>query len=85
MSLFFLQRQELSMRNTTRTSSASGSVSRPAIYSQLKSKVSIILAKATALRIKLDIDGALIASRAHTHSQTSRLLFTSLSLGTRST
>jgi hypothetical protein len=50
----------------------------------VKSKVGNILAKATALRINLNIDGAPIASRAHTHpshSQTSRLLFTSLSLG----
>ena len=54
-------------------------------YSQLKSKVDNILAKATALRINLNnIDGTHIASRTHTHpshSQTSCLLFTSLSLG----
>jgi hypothetical protein len=56
-----------------------------AFHSQLKSKVGIILAKATALRINLNIDGAPISSRAHTHpshSQTSRLLSTALSVGT---
>ena len=78
----FLQLQELNMLNTTRTNSSSGSFRRPAVYSQLKSKVSIILAKVTDLCIKLDIDGLPITSRTHTHSQTSRLLFTSLSLGT---
>jgi hypothetical protein len=58
---------------------------RAAFHSQLKSKVGNVLAKATALRINLNIDGAPISSRAHTHpshSQTPRLLFTSLSLGT---
>ena len=39
---------------------------RAAFYSQLKSKVGNLLAKATALRINLNIDGAPIASRAHT-------------------
>jgi hypothetical protein len=59
---------------------------RAAFYSQLKFKVSYILAKATALRINLNIDGAPIASLAHTHAshlQTFLLLFTSPSLGTR--
>jgi len=54
-------------------------ISLLAFFSQLKSKVGNILAKATALRINLYIDGAPIGSRAHTHpshSQTSRLLFT---------
>ena len=37
-----------------------------AFYSQLKSKVGNILAKATALRINLNIDGAPIASHVHT-------------------
>jgi hypothetical protein len=57
---------------------------RAAFSSQLKSKVDSILAKAAALRVKLNIDGAHIASRSHTHpshSQTSRLLTSSLSLG----
>ncbi len=70
------------MRNTTRTSSASAALP---FTSQLKSKVGNILAKATTLRINLNIDDAPIALRAQTHpshAQTSRLLFTSLSLGT---
>jgi hypothetical protein len=58
---------------------------RAAFYSQLKSKVSNILAKAaTALRINLNFHGGPVASRSHTHpshSQTSRLLSSSLSLG----
>ena len=57
---------------------------RAAFSSQLKSKVGNILAKAAALRITLNIDGAPIASKSHTHpshSQTSRLLTSSLSLG----
>ncbi len=54
---------------------------RVVFSSQLKSKVGQILAKAAALRINLNIDGAPIASRSHTHpshSQTSRLLTSSL-------
>jgi hypothetical protein len=57
---------------------------RAAFSSQLRSKIGSILAKAAALRITLNIDGAPIASRSHTHpphSQTSRLLTSSLSLG----
>ncbi len=57
---------------------------RAAFSSQLKSKIGNILAKAAALRITLKIDGAPLASRSHTypsHSQTSRLLTSSLSLG----
>ena len=57
---------------------------RAAFSSQLKSKVGHILAKAAALRIDLNIDGAPIASRSHTHpshTQNSRLLTSSLSLG----
>ena len=56
---------------------------RAAFSSQLKSRVGNILAKAAALRINLNIDGAPLASRSHTHpshSQTSRLLTSSLSL-----
>jgi hypothetical protein len=56
----------------------------PAFSSQLKAKVGNILAKAAALRINLNIDGTPIASKSHTHpshSQTSRLLISSLSLG----
>jgi hypothetical protein len=51
--------------------------------SHLKYRVGNILAKAAALRINLNIDGAPLASRSHTHpshSQTSRLLTSSLSL-----
>ena len=59
---------------------------RAACYSQLKSKVGNILAKATAMCVNLKIDDAPIASRSHSHpshlihpSQTSRLLSTCLS------
>ena len=57
---------------------------RVAFSSMLKSRVGNILAKAAALRINLNLDGAPIASKSHTHpshSQTSRLLNSSLSLG----
>jgi len=57
---------------------------RAAFLSQLQSKVGLALAKAAALRININIDGAPIASKSHTHpshSQTSRLLASSLSLG----
>jgi hypothetical protein len=57
---------------------------RAAFSAQLKAKVDSTLAKAAALRINLNIDGAPITSRTHTHpshSQTSRLLTSSLSLG----
>jgi hypothetical protein len=50
----------------------------------LKSRVGNILPKAASLRINLNLDGASIASKFHTHpshSQTSRLLTSSLSLG----
>ena len=54
---------------------------RSAFSPQLKSKVGNILAKAAALRVNLNIDGAPIASKSHTrpsHSQTPRLLTSSL-------
>ena len=57
---------------------------RAAFSAHLKAKVDSTLAKAAALRINLNIDGAPITSRTHTHpshSQTSRLLTSSLSLG----
>ncbi len=57
---------------------------RAAFCSQLKSRVGLALAKAAALRITLNLDGAPITSKSHTHpshSQTSRLLSSSLSLG----
>jgi hypothetical protein len=57
---------------------------RAAFFSNLKSKRGNLLAKAAALRLNLNLDGAPIASKSHTHpshSQTSRLLTSSLSLG----
>jgi hypothetical protein len=57
---------------------------RAAFLTHLKSKVGLALVKAAALRINLNLDGAPIASKSHTHpshSQTSRLLTSSLSLG----
>jgi hypothetical protein len=57
---------------------------RAASSSMLKSNCGNILAKAAALRINLNLDGAPITSQSHTHpshSQTSRLLTSSLSLG----
>jgi hypothetical protein len=57
---------------------------RTTFSSQLKAKVGSTLNKTAALRINLNIDGAPITSRTHTHpshSQTSRLLTSSLSLG----
>jgi len=56
---------------------------RSVFSSQIKSKIVNILTKATARRINLNINGAPIASSSHTHrshSQTSRLLTSSLSL-----
>jgi hypothetical protein len=56
---------------------------RAAFSSQLKSKCGSILAKAAAIRITLNIDGAPVGSQTHTHlshSQTSRLLNSSLSV-----
>jgi hypothetical protein len=57
---------------------------RTAFLTELKSKVGLALPKAAALRVNLNLDGAPIASKSHTHpshSQTSRLLTSSLSLG----
>jgi hypothetical protein len=57
---------------------------RAAFLNQFKSKCGLILAKAAVLRVNLNLDGAPIASTSHTHpshSQTSRLLTSSLSLG----
>ena len=57
---------------------------RTAFSSHLKSKVGNILTKSVTLRIILNIDDSPVASRSHTHpshSQTSRLLTSSLSLG----
>ena len=55
-----------------------------AFSSMLKSRVGNILAKAAVLRVTLNLDGVPIISKSHTHpshSQTSRLLTSSLSLG----
>ena len=57
---------------------------RAAFSSMLKSKCVNILAKASALCVNLNLDGEPIASSSHTHpshSQSSRLLTSSLSLG----
>ena len=54
---------------------------RVAFSSMLKSRVENILAKAAALRVTLNLDGASITSKSHTHithSQSSRLLTSSL-------
>jgi hypothetical protein len=55
-----------------------------AFASHLRDRVDLTLAKTTSLHINLNIDGSPITSRTHTHpshSQTSRLLTSSLSLG----
>ena len=57
---------------------------RATVSSQCKNRVVLVLAKAAALRITLNLDGAPIISKSHTHPlhlQTSRLLTSSLSLG----
>jgi hypothetical protein len=51
---------------------------RAAVLNQLKSKCGLLLAKAAALCVTLNLDGTPIASNFHTHpshSQTSRLFF----------
>ncbi len=55
---------------------------RLAFSAQVKRRVGLPLAKAAALRITLNLDGTHIISKSHTHqshSQTSRLLTSSLS------
>ena len=57
---------------------------REAFSSHLKNRVALVLARVEALRITLNLDVAPITSKSHTHpshSQTSRLLTSSLSLG----
>jgi hypothetical protein len=57
---------------------------RTVFSSHLKSKIVNILVTTAALRITFNIDGVPLVSRSHTHpshSQTSRLLTSSLSLG----
>ncbi len=76
----FLQLQEFCLNNQIVDSSTT--VTR--FSSMIKSRVGNILAKAASLRINLNLDGSSIASKSHTHpshSQTSRLLTSSLSSG----
>jgi hypothetical protein len=57
---------------------------RATFSSPFRAKVGNTLAKAAALRVNLNLDGESITSRTHTHpshSQTSRLLTSSLFLG----
>jgi hypothetical protein len=57
---------------------------RAAFASQLKSRVDLALAKSVVLRITLNLDGTTITSKSQTHpshSQTSRLFTSSISLG----
>jgi hypothetical protein len=78
----FLQVQEFSQHNQTwelRTSTFAS-----VVLNQIKSKCGLLLAKAATLRVTLNLDGSPITSNSHTHpshSQTSRLLTSSLSLG----
>jgi hypothetical protein len=54
------------------------------VSTQLKARVGNILVNTATLRVNLNLDGVPITSRTHTHpshSQTSRLLTSSLSLG----
>jgi hypothetical protein len=57
---------------------------RTVFAQQLKNRVDLALDKPATLRITLNLDGTPITSKSHTHpshSQTSRLLTSSLSLG----
>jgi hypothetical protein len=76
----FLQLQEFNYRNpTVDYSTSSGRCSRI-----LKTKVGSTLVNTTVLCINVNIDGTPITSKTHTHpshSQTSRLLTSSLSSG----
>ncbi len=57
---------------------------RAAFLTHLHNKVGLVLPKAVALRININLDGSPIASKSHTHPshpQTSCLLTSSLSLG----
>jgi hypothetical protein len=56
---------------------------RTVLAQQIKGKVGLTLVKVAALRINLNLDGVPITSKSHTHpshSQTSRLLTSSLSV-----
>jgi hypothetical protein len=59
---------------------------RASFSAQLKSKLVLTLTEETVLRINLNVDGDPITSKSHTqpsHSETSRLLTSSLSLGVK--
>ncbi len=60
-------------------------ITRRATFDQhFKRRVALALAKTAVLRVTLNLDGTPITSKSHTHpshSQTSRLLTLSLSLG----
>jgi hypothetical protein len=76
----FLQLQEFSLRNLTVEDSSTFGTRRS--LHNLKQK--LVSTKTASVRVNLNIDGAPITSRTHTHpshSQTSRLLTSSLSLG----
>jgi hypothetical protein len=80
----FLQLQEFILLNLPVASSTTAARRSLHSSSLTKSKVGNILAKAAVLRIVLNIDGEPIASKSHTHpshSETSRLLTSSLSIG----
>jgi hypothetical protein len=67
---------------STQSTSGQFHFRRAAFAQQLKGKVGLALAKAAALRINLNVDRVSITSKSHTHpshSQTSRLLTSSLS------
>jgi hypothetical protein len=80
-------RVEFSQCNQTwghRTSTFATRCSLRFFSSMMKSNCGLILPKTAALRINLNLDGAPITSQSHTHpshSQTYRLLTSSLSLG----
>ncbi len=76
----FLQIQEFCQCNQT----VDTSTTSVRFSDQFKNKVGLTLPEAEALRSTLNLDGAPITSKSHTHpshSQTSRLLTSSLSLG----
>jgi hypothetical protein len=63
----FLQLQEFSLHNLPVEDSSTFVVRRSSRVSNLKSKSGNLLAKAAALCINLNLDGAPIASKSHTH------------------
>ncbi len=72
------------MKNEEKKNTLTSAARRFKFSAHLKAKVGSTLAKAAALRINLNIDGATITSSTNTHpshSETSRLLTSNLSLG----